>query len=147
MKFCPNCRISYDDNANVCAKCGEPLMVIPQAEFEANPTDHTAQFDPADISDNKVFAMIAYLGSIFGVIIALLAGFRSPYAAFHARQALKIYIAAAVSCILMLIPILGWIAFAVWMLVTLVVDIICFVYVCQGKAVEPPIISKIGFLK
>ncbi len=147
MKFCPNCRISYDDNANVCAKCGEPLMVIPQAEFESNPADHTAQFDPADVADNKVFAMIAYITSVMGVIIALLAGFRSPYAAFHARQALKIDIAAAVSALLCLVPILGWLAFAVWMIITLVVKIICFIYVCQGKAMEPPIISKIGFLK
>ncbi len=122
-------------------------MVIPQAELKSNPADHTSEFNPADVSDNKIFAMVPYILSVLGVIIALLAGFHSPYAAFHARQALKIDIIAAISVLLCLIPILGWIAFAVWIIVTVVIKIMCFVYVCQGKAMEPPIVSKFGFLK
>lgn len=35
-------------------------MSVPNAAPE-NITDHTAEFDPTDISDNKVLAMIPYL--------------------------------------------------------------------------------------
>lgn len=35
-------------------------MSVPNAA-PGNITDHTAEFDPTDISDNKVLAMIPYL--------------------------------------------------------------------------------------
>lgn len=145
MKFCPNCRITYDDSANACSQCGSPLMSVPNQTF--NPTDHTAEFNPMDISDNKVLAMIPYLFGWIGIIITLLACGTSPYAAFHVKQALKIQVIAALSALLVIIPILGWIVFGVWAIITVVIDIICFVKVCQGKAEEPPIISRFNFLK
>ena len=60
MKFCPNCRTTFDDSVINCPQCGTPLMSVPNAAPE-NITDHTAEFDPTDISDNKVLAMIPYL--------------------------------------------------------------------------------------
>ena len=76
--------------------------------------DHTAEFDPKDISDNKVFAMLGYLLGIFGIIISLLASRTSEYTMFHVRQALKF-----------MAGVLG------------VIKIICFFQICQGKAKEP----------
>ena len=71
MKFCPNCRTTFDDSAINCPQCGTPLMSVPNAAPE-NITDHTAEFDPTDISDNKVLAMIPYLLGVMGVIISSL---------------------------------------------------------------------------
>ena len=51
--------------------------------------DHTNEFDAKDISENKAVAMLVYLLGFVGIIIALLAGTTSPYAAFHVRQGLK----------------------------------------------------------
>ncbi len=153
MKFCPNCHLTYDDTANVCGQCGGPLSVIPQQvqqQAAYDPTDHTAEFNPRDISDNKVFAMLPYLMSFIGVIIALLAAPSSPFTMFHIRQGLKISvtqillgICAAVLAITFIVPI----AAGICMIILLVVQIICFFRVCKGQAKEVPIIKNFGFLK
>ena len=149
MKVCMNCHLTYDDAAQVCAQCGEPLIAIAPQPTVA-PTDHTSEFDAADISENKVIAMLPYLMSWIGIVIALLAGASSPYAAFHVRQALKIQVCnallgiiAAVLAITIIVPI----AAAVCILILGVVNIICFFGVCMGKAKEPAIVNKLGFLK
>ena len=152
MKFCPNCHLTYDDTANVCGQCGGPLQVIPQQVPQAqpayDPTDHTAEFNPRDISDNKVFAMLPYLMSFIGVIIALLAAPSSPYTMFHVRQGLKISVTSILVTIVgAIIPFLGWIAAGICAIVILVVEIICFFRVCKGQAKEPPNIKNLGFLK
>ncbi len=149
MKYCPNCRLSYDDSANVCGHCGNPLTYIPpQTLSDYDHTDHTAEFSPEDISQNKVIAMLPYLFSWLGIIIALIASGASPYTAFHVKQALKIQIVATlVSIVGAFIPIIGWIAIGIYSLVSLAINIVCFFRVCKGEAKEPPIIKNLRFLK
>ena len=142
MKFCPNCRTAYDDAANVCGQCGTPLVYV-QPQPMSEPHDHTAEFNPADISDNKVLAMVPYLFGWAGIIIALLAAGTSPYASFHVKQALKIQIVLALSMFLGIIPILGWIAGAVGYIFAVVCMIIGIVNSCKGQAKELPIIGRI----
>ena len=146
MKFCPNCRTAYDDAANVCGQCGTPLVYV-QPQPMSEPHDHTAEFNPADISDNKVLAMVPYLFGWAGIIIALLAAGTSPYASFHVKQALKIQIVLALSMFLGIIPILGWIAIGIYSIVSAVITIISFLSVCRGEAKEPVLISSLKFLK
>ena len=152
MKFCPNCHLTYDDTANVCGQCGGPLQLIPQqipqAQPAYDPADHTAEFNPKDISDNKVFAMLPYLMSFIGVIIALLAAPASPYTLFHVRQGLKLAVVQILVTIVgAIIPFLGWIAAGICVIVIVVIEIICFFRVCKGQAKEPPIIQSLSFLK
>ena len=64
MKVCMNCHLTYDDAAQVCAQCGNPLVAV--APQQVDLFDHTAEFDAADISDNKVFAMLPYLMRYMG---------------------------------------------------------------------------------
>lgn len=121
MKTCPNCHAQLDDNAIFCTACGTQFGAVPpqqnaippqqnaippqqnavppQPAFAPayDPYDHTAEFDPKDISDNKVFAMICYLMGFIGIIVALLATNSSKYAMFHVRQALKIEVASILS--------------------------------------------------
>lgn len=176
MKVCPKCSNQCSDSAIFCNVCGASLAAQPeqqqqqqqqqqyqqqyqqqqyqqqqyQQQYQVPPTDHTAEFDGADISQNKVIAMAPYMLSFIGIIIALLAANSSKYAAFHVRQALKIEIISMLLIICMavlfwtiLVPIAG----AVCMIILLVIRIICFFSVCSGKAKEPPIISGLGFLK
>ena len=149
MKICPKCHLSFDDAANNCPECGNPLTYVNMEESSAPPSaDHTAEFNPADISQNKVLAMIPYLMGWVGIIIALLAAGSSPYAGFHVRQALKIQVCAAlVSIVGAVIPIIGWIAIGLFAVVVLVLNIICFFSVCKGEAKEAPIVSSFSFLK
>ena len=150
MKVCPRCRISYGDSETVCGKCGEALMTIemqPSPAVSVQGTDHTAEFDPADISQNKVVAMVPYLLGWIGIIIALLASGTSPYASFHVRQALKIQICSVLAGFLAIVPILGWIAVGICVVLAVVINLVGFFDVCRGMAREPMIISKFGFLR
>lgn len=158
MKFCPNCGAQLNDDAVFCPNCGAnvsgnpgsvaPGCYAPVPAFD--PYDHTAEFDPKDVSDNKVFAMVPYLMSVVGIIIALLAAGSSPYVAFHVRQALKFTIVEALVGIVTLV--LVWtvivpMAAGIFMLVLVVLQIMMFFSICQGKAKEPAIIRSLNFLK
>ena len=125
-----------------------PLQQYAQPMYD--PYDHTAEFDPRDISDNKVIAMLGYLMGAIGIIIALLASHSSPYVMFHVRQALKIMVVQMLMTIVMLI--LVWtiivpIVYGIASVVLVIIDIICFFQVCSGKAKEPAIVCKLGFLR
>ena len=82
----------------------EPPRRQPQSSAAATPAwDHTAEFDPKDISENKVMAMLVYLMGWVGILIALLGGTTSPYAAFHVRQGLKFVV---LNCLIGIIGVL-----------------------------------------
>ena len=148
MKYCSGCGTPCDDNAVHCPSCGKPFA--PEAAPAVDPRDHTAEFDPKDISDNKVVAMLPYLLGVFGLIIALLMSNNSPYLRFHIRTALKFTVVEAILsiCTVFLFwTILVPIAAGVCMIICTVLRIIAFFQICNGKAKDPAIISGLGFLK
>ena len=160
MKLCPRCNMQLEDSAAFCTNCGTqfiPNATVPQQPYMyaeppkyVDPSDHTAEFDSQDISDNKVFALLPYLMGFIGIVIALLACRDSKFTQFHIRQALKIQICsillgviAVVGFITIIIPI----AAAICSLILTVVSIICFFRACSGKAIDAPIVGGLGFLK
>lgn len=114
-------------------------------------------FDPKDISENKVSAMAAYLLGPLGIIIALLIARDSAYTAFHVRQALKLTVCsvaleiiAAILALFGMIPLVGIIfklvlvmIVAIWLGV-LVLRLTAIAQVCDGEAREPVIIAKMN---
>ena len=134
MKNCSNCGTQCDDNAAFCSNCGHSLG--DNASTMNDPSDHTAEFDPADISENKVIAMAPYLMGWVGIIVALLAINNSKYVSFNVKQTLKLEICLVLSAFLCIVPFLGWVAFGVCTIIILVLKIIGFVNVCKGKAKE-----------
>lgn len=148
MAFCPNCGTPMDADATFCPKCGMSAAAMLQPMVP--PTDHTAEFDAEDVSQNKVIAMAAYVLGTIGIIIALLAAPGSKYCAFHCRQALKLDIVGILISICtgllfwtIIVPIVG----GVCLIIVFVLRIMCFFNVCKGQAKEPAIISSLGFLK
>ena len=112
-----------------------------------DPNDHTSEFDPQDIADNKLFAVLPYLFScILGIIVGMYVK-DSAFVKFHIKNSIRLDIAKILALLLCIIPFLGWIAAAVCGLVLAVIHIIAIVWVFQGKAKELPIISSISFLK
>ena len=111
-----------------------------------DPKDHTPEFDPADIADNKLFASLPYFLGIVGIIAALLVQ-GSPYTRFHVKNEVRLLIASLLACIPLLVPVIGWIVSGIALTVLCVLKIIVIIEVLQGKAKEIPIISDIGFLK
>lgn len=150
MAFCSNCGKELPDGAAVCPSCGASLSGAADAGVPViEPWDHSADFDAKDISDNKVYALTAYLFSIFGVLLCNVLSKESPYAQFHAREALKldvvvivVYLLSCILCWTCIVPIAG----IILILILTVVRIICFVQVCKGLAKEPWLIRSIGAL-
>ena len=160
MKNCPKCNAQLNDDAVFCPNCGAQLGANPNPQPNAyvqpmpavKPTDHTAEFSPAEVSDNKLLAVLVYGLGIVGVVIALIANInkKSAYLNFHIKQSLKIFITeliiifcSAVLCWTCIVPIAG----SVCAVILMVVQIICFIQTLRNKSVEPPIISGLGFLK
>ena len=178
--ICRKCNAQNDDDASVCTNCGESLIYQQQPSNQqygeqqqyTNPQygapqyggqpyggqqpyykdiyDHTSEFEPSDISSNKVFAMLPYLMGWIGIIVALLASHESKYVGFHIRQALKLSITntlliliSLVLCWTIIVPIVG----AVCVVIIEVIQIIGFFSVCCGNAKELPIVRSLGFLK
>ena len=117
------------------------------AYAQYDPKDHTAEFDAADIAENKIFAAIPYFFSSIAGIIAGIYVKDSAFVKFHVKNALKIDIVAIILCFFFAIPFVGWIFSGVCLLILIVVKIICMVQVLQGKAKDAPIVGSIGFLK
>ena len=148
MAYCSNCGGEIPEGAATCPKCNATLTGNAQPAV-IEPWDHTAEFDAQDISDNKVYALSAYLFSLLGVLLCNVLAKESPYAQFHAREALKIdvvtivvYVLACVLCWTCIAPVAG----VILIFILFIVKIICFVQVCKGQAKEPWMIRSIKAL-
>lgn len=127
-----------------------------------NTADTTAEFDQNDIQQNKLMAVLAYLGIL--VLVPILAAKESKYARYHANQGLVLFIANIVVSVVMgivgfivgfiagftgltflatLVTIISWLLSAV----IFVLAILGIVNAATGKAKELPVIGKIKLLK
>ena len=148
MKICPNCGAQLDDSNTFCTSCGAALETDVVAEPQ--PIKQTEDAAEDDIAKNKLFGIFVYVGSVLGLIVALLGAPDSPFVRFHVRQALKLTICEAIIAVASVL--LAWtvivpVAGAIAGIILLVVTIICFINACKGRMEEPPIIKNIGFLK
>lgn len=117
-----------------------------------NTKDYTAEYDKNDIEQNKVMAILAYLGWL--VLIPLFAAKESKYARFHVNQGLILAIVETVVMIVLsiltLIPVIRWIFYiveAVAGIVFLVMWIIGIMNAANGRAKELPVIGSFKLLK
>lgn len=169
MAFCAKCGTQVPDGVAFCTSCGAPMGAAapgpdaaPQQNYQTNyqqqpypvqtvdPWDHTAEFDPQDVSENKVFALLGYVFSLLGVLFVYLGAKDSKYAMFHAKNAVAIsvvmglvFLATALLSWTCIVPVAG----AIFEIVILIVNIICIFDVFKGKAKEPAIIRGMNFLK
>ena len=121
-----------------------------------NMKDHTNEFDPTDIQNNKTMGILSYIGLL--VLVPIFAAKDSKFARFHANQGLVLVIAQAIvttvlsilAAILAHIPFVGWLFALLIRLVIPVVyipSIIGIINAAKGQAKELPIIGGIRILK
>ncbi|MBQ8031725.1 MAG: zinc-ribbon domain-containing protein, partial [Butyrivibrio sp.] len=120
----------------------QPQYQQPYVAFD--PKDHTSEFDPQDIADNKLFAILPYLFScIAGIIVGIYVK-DSEFVKFHIKNSIRIDVTAFLLLLVCIIPFIGWVVAIIGVVVLVVIDIIALVWAFQGKAKELPIISSIG---
>ena len=183
MAYCGKCGTKVDEGVKFCPSCGNP-MEAPAPEQQAqtqqaqtqqaqpagdqndfsakiaalnNTADTTADFDKADIEQNKVMGILAYLSWL--VLIPIFAAPKSKFARFHANQGLVLAITeiawwivtGVISTILYNISwtlgslfgtLLGLVN-----LVFLVMLVIGIMNAVNGRAKELPVIGKFKILK
>lgn len=105
--------------------------------------DESADFDPADIEKNKLFAAIAYLGIL--VLVPIFAAKGSKFARFHSNQGLILFICDIILYILIKIPVIKFFAFIADIAV-FVLAIYGIINAAKGKAKRLPFIGKFDLL-
>ncbi len=98
--------------------------------------------DQADIDANKGIAAIGYIGIL--CLIPLLAKKDSPYAQFHGKQGLVLFIFDIIVGIIWVIPVIGWIAGTVGYIFGFVLFIMGLINALGGKAQKLPLIGQFG---
>ena len=155
MKQCPHCGSLLVDDAIVCTNCGLALSGEQQEYYTqdfysaVSSYDHTQEFSDADVSDNKVACMAAYLMGVLGLIIASLVGKDSKYVAFHIKQALKITVLGIILFLFGVVFVWTFIipmVVIVCLIILFVLRLIAFFQVCRGKAYEPSIVRDLNFI-
>jgi len=93
-----------------------------------------------DVENNKAMAAIAYIGILF--LVPLLAAKNSPFAQFHAKQGLVLFLAGIAIGFVAWIPFLGWmVGFVGWILL-FVLFVIGLMNALNGKKEPLPIIGS-----
>lgn len=175
MAFCSKCGTQLDENSNICPSCkvtAEQNVTQNNTQFtsQANilhklndTSDTTGEYDPKDIADNKLMAVLSYLWIL--VLIPLLAAPNSKFARYHAKQGFTLfvlYIGHAIIKFLLgfiktthylwgvpyqatpgIIVLIGWLIGVP----LFILSVIGIINAYQGKAKELPIIGKINILK
>ncbi|MDR1222577.1 MAG: hypothetical protein LBL07_06820 [Tannerella sp.] len=105
--------------------------------------------DPKDVQDNKVMAILAYLGIL--VLVPIFAAKESPFARFHANQGILLFIVSIVFYIiyyilLFTVPVIALI-FSILSIGILILAIIGIINAAKGEMKELPIIGKYSILK
>jgi len=101
-----------------------------------------AKFDSKDIEKNKAIAAIGYLCILF--LVPLLAAKNSPYAQFHAKQGMVLFVGWVIVWVIGLIPILGWIIGFFGTILLAVLSLIGLIKALQGEAWEIPMAADLA---
>lgn len=131
MKYCPHCGAEIADDVRFCPTCGKETVVTV-------PVNSDPVFDPQDIADNRMLAMLGY----FTMGVLPMIGCRnSAFAMHHVNQALWIFIGTILCGLVCIVPILGWLVAAVGSLFLLVCEIIGIVRALKGSGAYLPFVK------
>lgn len=182
MGYCIKCGAKVEDGIRYCPQCGAEVPIDGNANRDSgfNPYQDYQQsgpqysnygpgggayqqanevyFDQNDVRQNKVMAVLAYLGIL--VLVPLLARDKnSEYARFHTNQGLVLWITGVLVNLLTGGRFFGlrFLVYFDWWITSLiggilgvvlfVFAIVGIVYACQGQKRELPVIGKIKIIK
>ena len=97
-------------------------------------------FDKKDIDDSKAFAAIGYIGIL--CFVPLLLKKDSPYAQFHGKQGLVLFIAEVIIFFINIIPVLGQLVWLIGSVLFLTLSILGLLKAWNGESWELPILGE-----
>lgn len=136
--FCQKCGTRIPEGDHYCPTCGEPVggkTKVPDM------SDHTAMFTTEDCSRARWLSALCYLNFIF-IIIGLLLEPNSKFLRYHINQSILLYILGIASTLVMIVPVVGWIAGGIGAIAALVFTIMGIVRAINCEAKDLPIIGK-----
>ena len=168
MSFCNQCGAQLQDGARFCPACGSPVRSAAQQpytdpEYKAPsyptpqytaPVRPDAEFDPEDVRQNKVMAILAYFGIL--VLVPVFAAKESKYARFHANQGFVLFICEAAYGVVysilnsiitaIHIPFLSFVLSLVYV-AFFVFSILGIIHAAKGESKKLPVIGDFTILK
>lgn len=170
MAICKNCGAELAEGAKFCTSCGSPASAPAESEEKNAESaekstveskvedaadkvkevlnsgiDHSAEFDDKDKADNKVMAILAYLGIL--VLVPIFGAPQSKFARFHANQGLILCLLWILIAIIGRIPFIGWIIRLVGYILCVVLAVKGIIAANNGEAKELPYIGKFKLIK
>ena len=94
----------------------------------------------SDVEKNKAIAAIGYIGILF--LIPLLAAKDSPFAQYHAKQGLVLFIFEVIIGVVMVIPFIGWVVGIVGWILGLILFIMGLINALNGEKKPLPVIGQ-----
>lgn len=148
MAYCPKCGAKVEEGTSFCPNCGAKLNASGAGKTDftedlkklADTPDTTANYSAADISNNKLMAVLCYLGILW--LIPFLAAKESPFVKYHLNQGLLVLILGLIVAAISWIPLIGWLCGVV----VFALAIIGIVNAVNGKAQELPVIGRFKLL-
>jgi len=93
--ICTQCGTQNPDDGTFCVGCGQALQAAPAPQYAPPPQYAPAAEAPAvdeaqDAQDNKLMGILSYLG--FLALIPFLTKKDSPFAQYHAKQGMTLFV-------------------------------------------------------
>lgn len=170
MAVCSKCGMQVEDSVKFCPACGEEIeeSFIGRVKGLNDTEDQTAEFDAADVEENKWISLLSYLGPL--VFIPMFVKKHSKFARYHANQGLVLFItegvySIATGIIMALlraafpVRLIGFTwsrgfvynsintIFSLASLVFVLLAVLGIINVVKGKAKDLPVIGKIRLIK
>lgn len=110
--------------------------------------DTTQSQTPTAGPDNtKLIAIIGYIFPVLFFIPLLTEAKHNAFAKFHANQQLLLLIWYIITNVIVVIPVLGWIASPIMWIIGVVLAIMSIINVAGGSMKQLPIIGKYELIK
>lgn len=93
-----------------------------------------------DIEDNKILAIIGYIGLL--CLVPLLLKKESPYAQYHGKQGLVLLIVWVVVNMVAIVPILGWLVMIFGNILCVILMLVGILHAANGEMKELPVIGE-----
>ncbi len=169
MKYCSSCGNPIEEKDKFCSVCGASAVTAEKSKSEENNSKNqksdfaskveeaisnamntpetTADYTAEDIENNRVMAILAYIGIL--VLIPLFASKakESPFVKYHTNQGLLLFIFHFIASALGAIPYLGGLLAAAANVLWIIMLVFGIINVLNGKAKELPVIGKFRILK